>query len=136
MAPIIRMPDDNVVKKVLQFNVTRIRMRGRPRLLWTGSVESDFGIINEKTWRTKGVLVTAHQNVWFKHDGTPVQLIVGCKHLHVTYPGRWLGRGGSVAWPPPSLNPNHFDFFFWDNLKTLVYETPVATTWDFALVSE
>ncbi|GFX74139.1 hypothetical protein TNCV_491031 [Trichonephila clavipes] len=44
------MPDDNVVKKVLEFG---IRRRGRPRLRWTDSVESDFGILSEKTWRTK-----------------------------------------------------------------------------------
>ncbi|GFU68435.1 hypothetical protein TNCV_3869271 [Trichonephila clavipes] len=47
------MPDDNVVKKVLQLKVTGIRKRGRPRLRWTDSVESDLKIVNEKTWRTK-----------------------------------------------------------------------------------
>ncbi|GFW95993.1 hypothetical protein TNCV_4174201 [Trichonephila clavipes] len=31
MAHIIRMSNDNVVKKVLQFKVTGIRKRGRPR---------------------------------------------------------------------------------------------------------
>ncbi|GFX73970.1 hypothetical protein TNCV_2954551 [Trichonephila clavipes] len=53
MVHIIRMPDDNVVKKVLQFKVTGIRKGGRPRLRWVDSVQSEFGIINEKTWRTK-----------------------------------------------------------------------------------
>ncbi|PRD20961.1 UNVERIFIED_CONTAM: Dhrs7 [Trichonephila clavipes] len=33
IAHIIRMSDDNVVKKVLQFKVTRIRKRGRLRLI-------------------------------------------------------------------------------------------------------
>ncbi|GFW37382.1 hypothetical protein TNCV_859891 [Trichonephila clavipes] len=47
------MPDDNVVKRILQFKVTGIRKRGRPRLRRTDSVKSDLGIINEKTWRTK-----------------------------------------------------------------------------------
>ncbi|GFV86320.1 hypothetical protein TNCV_2093591 [Trichonephila clavipes] len=53
IAHIIRMPDDYVVKKIQQFKVTGIQKRGRPRLRWTDTVESDFGIINEKTWRTK-----------------------------------------------------------------------------------
>ncbi|GFU21733.1 uncharacterized transposon-derived protein F52C9.6 [Trichonephila clavipes] len=52
-AHIIRMLDDNVVKKILQFKVTGIRKRGRPGLRWADSVESDFGIVNEKAWRTK-----------------------------------------------------------------------------------
>ncbi|GFS47308.1 hypothetical protein TNCV_4862701 [Trichonephila clavipes] len=40
MAHIIRMLDGNVVKKLLQFKVTGIRKRGRPRLRWADSVES------------------------------------------------------------------------------------------------
>ncbi|GFV56054.1 hypothetical protein TNCV_2266401 [Trichonephila clavipes] len=48
MAHIIRTPDDTVVKKALQFKVIGIRKRARPRLRWAG-----FGIMNEKTWRTK-----------------------------------------------------------------------------------
>ncbi|GFT97597.1 hypothetical protein TNCV_1034351 [Trichonephila clavipes] len=48
------MSDNNVVGKILQFKVTGIRKRGRLSLRWADSVELDFGIINEKTWRTKG----------------------------------------------------------------------------------
>ncbi|GFX27217.1 hypothetical protein TNCV_1563971 [Trichonephila clavipes] len=33
-------------------------------------------------------------------------------HLHVTYPGRWIGRCGPIAWPPSSPNLNPLDFFF------------------------
>ncbi|GFV40423.1 hypothetical protein TNCV_2535911 [Trichonephila clavipes] len=51
MVHIIRTSDDS--KKVLQFKVTGNRKHGRPMLRWADSVESDFGIINEKTWRTK-----------------------------------------------------------------------------------
>ncbi|GBN40441.1 hypothetical protein AVEN_125888-1 [Araneus ventricosus] len=47
-----------------------------------------------------------------------------------TYPVRWIGRGGSVAWPlrSPYLNP--LDFFFWGHTKSLVYETPVDSAED------
>ncbi|PRD34539.1 UNVERIFIED_CONTAM: hypothetical protein NCL1_14322 [Trichonephila clavipes] len=37
IALIIRIPDDNVVKKVLQFKVTWIGKCGRPRLKWQES---------------------------------------------------------------------------------------------------
>ncbi|GFV83177.1 hypothetical protein TNCV_1899041 [Trichonephila clavipes] len=52
MDRIIRIPDDNVVKEVLQFKVTGIRKRGGSKLRCADSAE-DFGIMNEKTWRTK-----------------------------------------------------------------------------------
>ncbi|GFW97779.1 hypothetical protein TNCV_1425421 [Trichonephila clavipes] len=42
MTHVIRMPDDNVVKKILQFKVNGIRKRGRPRRRGTDSMESDF----------------------------------------------------------------------------------------------
>ncbi|GFT10707.1 hypothetical protein TNCV_1943991 [Trichonephila clavipes] len=38
---------------VLRFKVIEIQKREKPRLRWADSVESDFGIINGKTWRTK-----------------------------------------------------------------------------------
>ncbi|GFU76341.1 hypothetical protein TNCV_285411 [Trichonephila clavipes] len=44
MAQIIRMPDDNVVKKVLQFKVIEIRKRGRPRLRWADSWNQTLGL--------------------------------------------------------------------------------------------
>ncbi|GFU34298.1 hypothetical protein TNCV_697801 [Trichonephila clavipes] len=53
MAHIIRMPVDKVVKKILQFKVAGIWKCGRPRLTWKDSVESDFGITGEITWKTK-----------------------------------------------------------------------------------
>ncbi|GFW46186.1 hypothetical protein TNCV_4210651 [Trichonephila clavipes] len=49
----IQTPDANAVKNILQLKVTGIRKRGRLRLRWTNSVELDFEIINEKSWRTK-----------------------------------------------------------------------------------
>jgi hypothetical protein len=43
-----------------------------------------------------------------------------------TYPNRWIGRGGAIAWPlwSPDLNP--CDFFLWGHLQNFVYATPIA----------
>ncbi|GBL73687.1 hypothetical protein AVEN_230681-1 [Araneus ventricosus] len=37
------------------------------------------------------------------------------------YPGRWIGRGGPVLWPPRSPDLTSLDFFLWGHLKELVY---------------
>ncbi|GBN34414.1 hypothetical protein AVEN_51170-1 [Araneus ventricosus] len=53
------------------------------------------------------------------------------KHfLNATYPARWIGHGGPVAWPPRSLNFNPLDFFFWGHMKSLVNEMPVDSAED------
>jgi hypothetical protein len=43
--------------------------------------------------------------------------------LNQNYEGKWIGRGGLVAWPahPPNLNP--LDFFLWDCMKLRVYHS-------------
>ncbi|GFX36486.1 hypothetical protein TNCV_1254591 [Trichonephila clavipes] len=45
-AHIIRMPDDDVVKKVLQFKVTGIRKCRRPRLLHAEIVEVEIEVVS------------------------------------------------------------------------------------------
>jgi hypothetical protein len=39
--------------------------------------------------------------------------------------GRWIGRGGPIAWPPRSPDLNLLDFYLWGHLNTLVYTAPV-----------
>ena len=40
--------------------------------------------------------------------------------------GRWIGRGGSIPWPPRSPDLTPLDFFsFWGFIKTDVYERHV-----------
>ena len=45
--------------------------------------------------------------------------------MATTYPGHWIGRGGPVAWPPRSPDLTPLDFFLWEHIKSIVYETPV-----------
>jgi len=47
------------------------------------------------------------------------------EYLNESFPNRWLGRGGPVAWPPRSPDLTPFDYYLWGHMKTLVYETKV-----------
>jgi hypothetical protein len=43
------------------------------------------------------------QRLWFQHDRAPVHYGEDVRQwLNATYPGRWIGRGGTIAWPPRS----------------------------------
>jgi hypothetical protein len=44
-------------------------------------------------------------------------------YLNESFPNRWLGRGGPVAWPSRSRKP--LDYYLWGRMKTLVYESKV-----------
>jgi len=46
-------------------------------------------------------------------------------YLNESFPNRWLGRGGPVAWPPRSPDLTPLDYYLWGHMKTLVYETKV-----------
>ncbi|KAJ4442820.1 hypothetical protein ANN_04413 [Periplaneta americana] len=48
-----------------------------------------------------------------------------CRHLNAIFPGRWIGQGGPISWPPrsPGLYPLYF--YLWRHLKSVVYSTPV-----------
>ena len=47
------------------------------------------------------------------------------EYLNESFRNRWLGRGGSVAWPPRSPDLTPLDYYLWDHVKTLAYETKV-----------
>jgi hypothetical protein len=64
-----------------------------------------------------------HRELHFMHDGAPAHFsLVARKYL---IPGRWIGTGGSIAWPPRSSDLNPLDLYLWDHLKTLMYLSPV-----------
>ena len=44
-------------------------------------------------------------------------------HHNVTYPNRWIDKGGLVPWPP-ELTP------LWDSMNSMVYGTPVMSEED------
>lgn len=62
------------------------------------------------------------RRMWFMHDGAPAHYSLNVRHtLNLQYPGRWLGRGGPVNYPPRSPDLTCMDFYLWGRLKDLVY---------------
>jgi len=45
--------------------------------------------------------------------------------LDEIFPGRWVGRGGSTAWPPRSPDLTPLDFFAWGFITDVVYRRKV-----------
>lgn len=68
------------------------------------------------------------RRLWFQHDGAPAHTTREVTALlNRKYPNKWIGRRGPVAWPARSPDLTPLDFFFWGQMKTSVYETPVNT---------
>jgi len=62
----------------------------------------------------------------FQHDGAPPHYTWHVReYLNESFPNRWLGRGGPVAWPPRSPDLKPLDYYLWGHMKTLVYEIKV-----------
>ena len=65
----------------------------------------------------------------FQRDGHPAHYsLLVTHHLNLTFPERWIGRGGHVQWPPRSPELNASDFCLWGWMKSEVYKEKVNTT--------
>ena len=57
--------------------------------------------------------------MWFEHNGVPVHFSLNVwNFLDATFLGRRIDRGGSIAWPPRSLDLSCLEFFLWDRIKS------------------
>ena len=66
--------------------------------------------------------------MYFQHNGAPPHYTRHVsEYLNESFPKRWLGRGGRVAWPPRSPDLTPLDYYLWGHMNTLVYETKVET---------
>lgn len=75
--------------------------------------------------------LATRERMWFQLDGAPPHFAhIVRNHLNATFPGRWIGRGGPVPWPPRSPDITIPDFFLWGYLKDVVYERPPTTRAD------
>ena len=46
--------------------------------------------------------------------------------LNDNFPGRCIGRGGPIPWPPRSPDPTPLNFFLWGFVKDNVYRRRVS----------
>lgn len=70
--------------------------------------------------------------IFFQHDGAPPHFARAVRdHLTQQFPGRWIGRGGPVPWPPRSPDFSRPDFCYWGWLNQLVCDgTEIASQED------
>ena len=69
------------------------------------------------------VPLTKRLRMVFQNDGTPAHYNRLVTHrLHLTFPERWIGRGGDVQWPPGSPELTPLDFCLWGWMKGEVYK--------------
>lgn len=62
------------------------------------------------------------QRTYFQQDGASVHYAKCVREwLDVTFPQRWIGRGGPINWPPRSPDLTPLDSFLWSRLKSVVY---------------
>ena len=74
------------------------------------------------------VPLQVRNSMWLLQDGAPPHFSIEVReYLNEHFPNRWIGRRGFVEWAARSPDLNPMDFFFWSDLKTLVYKTPVNT---------
>ena len=66
--------------------------------------------------------------MYFQYDGAPPHYTRHVRgYINESFPNRWLGHGGPVAWPPRSPDLTPLDYYLWGHMKTVVYETKVES---------
>ena len=72
------------------------------------------------------MLLQIRQKGYFQQDGAPPHFaLTVCAYLGQTFPNRWIGRGGPLAWPPQSPDLTPCDFWLWGMIKERVYSKKV-----------
>jgi hypothetical protein len=50
------------------------------------------------------LIVIIPRELRFMHDGAPAHFsLVARSYLNRKFPGRWIGKGGQISWPPAHL---------------------------------
>jgi hypothetical protein len=87
-----------------------------------GRLYLDF-LQNELNGLLEDLPLNIRQLMYFQQDGAPPHYSAEVRqHLSNVYPGRWIGRGGPVLWPPRSPDLTPLDYYIWSEYKRLVYE--------------
>ena len=92
----------------------------------TGNTYEVF-LRNELPGLLEDIPFMIRSQMYFQHDGAPPHYTRHVReYLIESFPNRWLGRGGPVAWPPRSPDLTPPDYYLWGHM-TLVYETKVES---------
>ena len=63
----------------------------------------------------------------FQQDGAPPHFSHHVRDfLNQHYQG-WIGRAGTIAWPPRSPDLTPLDFYLWSHIKSIVYSEEIAS---------
>ena len=81
---------------------------------------------NELPGLLEDIPLMVRSQMYFQHDGAPPHYSrLVREYLNASFPNRWIGRGGPIAWPPRSPDLTPLDYYIWGHMKTLVYESKV-----------
>lgn len=65
-----------------------------------------------------------NDRIWLQQDGAPPHYAREVREfLDETFFERWMGRRGTIEWPPRSPDLTPLDYFLWGHLKNVVYKT-------------
>jgi hypothetical protein len=66
--------------------------------------------------------------MWLQLDGAPPHFALSVRTwVNESYPNRWIGRGGPVAWPARSPDLTPPDFFLWGQMYGETHQTVPET---------
>ena len=86
----------------------------------TGNAYEAF-LSNELTGLLEDIPLMIRSQMHIQHDGAPPQYTRHVReYLNESFPNRWLGRGGPIAWPQRSPDLTTLDYYLWGHMKTLV----------------
>ena len=70
----------------------------------------------------ENVPLQTRRQMYYQHDeASPHVSQVFRQYLNHKVPNRWIGRGGTQNWSPPSPDVNPLDYHVWGYMKTVVY---------------
>jgi len=88
----------------------------------------DVFLRNELPGLLEDIPLMIRSQMYFQHDGAlPHYTRHVREYLNKSFPNRWLGRGGPVAWPPRSPDPTPLDYYEGrseSNLRLIKKNTP------------
>ena len=87
----------------------------------------DF-LINQLPILLQDIPIAIRETIWLQMDGAPAHFYRGVREfLNVQFQNRWIGRNGPQNWPPRSPDLTAPDFFLWEYVKGIVYNTAPTT---------